>query len=340
MVEVPVNTTVWTEDPASCVPPYGGRGRVPTRPSRESVASVAAVASGLGREAWQTLQVREGAKGPLAFEFAAVRVWAVRHGEAGPPIWLLVRRSLEPDARGQVLRQQRRRRDAAGGAGGGGLHPARGRGLLRGRQELPGDGAVRDAVVGRLAPSHEPGGDGSSVHHADAARPGKKTPELTLDRTVRLLQRAIEVPGLSLELALLLVDYHIRPQQGRPAVPRQDLVGSAQEGQTPSAVEVALDQKPGISLIRRDFPGLRGRNRADFPRFSRNWTYNRAYTLSRRMLISAKISTAETACFPGVSPLFQFSGPMLLGGLAACHGGPPHYLWLAMITTSGSSDGT
>jgi hypothetical protein len=32
---------------------------------------------------------------------------------------------------------------------------------------------------------------------------------LTLDRTVRLLQRAIEVPGLSLEIAVLLVDYHI-----------------------------------------------------------------------------------------------------------------------------------
>ena len=96
VVEVPVNTTVWTEDPASCVPPYGGRGRVPTRPTRESVASVSAVASGLGREAWQTLRIRQGAKGPLAFEFAAVRVWAVRHGEAGPPVWLLVRRSLEP----------------------------------------------------------------------------------------------------------------------------------------------------------------------------------------------------------------------------------------------------
>jgi hypothetical protein len=27
---------------------------------------------------------------------------------------------------------------------------------------------------------------------------------------VRLLQRAIEIPGLSLGLALLLVDYHIR----------------------------------------------------------------------------------------------------------------------------------
>jgi SRSO17 transposase len=96
VVEVPVSTTVWTEDPATCVPPYGGRGRMPTRPSRESVTSVAAVASGLGRAAWQTLQIREGAKGPLAFEFAAVRVWAVRHGAAGPPVWLLVRRTLEP----------------------------------------------------------------------------------------------------------------------------------------------------------------------------------------------------------------------------------------------------
>jgi hypothetical protein len=41
-------------------------------------------------------------------------------------------------------------------------------------------------------------------------RSQKKTPELTLDRTVRLLQRAMEAPGLSLEVALLLVDYHIR----------------------------------------------------------------------------------------------------------------------------------
>ena len=31
-----------------------------------------------------------------------------------------------------------------------------------------------------------------------------------MDRTVRLLRRAIEVPGLTLALALLLVEYHIR----------------------------------------------------------------------------------------------------------------------------------
>jgi SRSO17 transposase len=95
VVEVPVTTTVWTEDPAACVPPSGGRGGVPTRPSRASVRSVAAVASALPPESWRTLQIRQGAKGPLAFEFAAVRVGAVRHGKAGPPIWLLVRRSLE-----------------------------------------------------------------------------------------------------------------------------------------------------------------------------------------------------------------------------------------------------
>jgi SRSO17 transposase len=96
VVEVPVTTTVWAEDPAGCVPAYGGRGRVPTRPSRAAVASVAAVVSGLDRRAWRTLQVRQGAKGPLAFEFACVRVWSVRHRKPGPPVWLLVRRSLEP----------------------------------------------------------------------------------------------------------------------------------------------------------------------------------------------------------------------------------------------------
>lgn len=96
VVEVPINTTVWTEDPAKCVPPYSGRGRAPTLPSRESVASVVMVESCLSSETWRTLQIRDGAKGPLAFEFAAVRVWAMRHGEAGPPVWLLVRRSLDP----------------------------------------------------------------------------------------------------------------------------------------------------------------------------------------------------------------------------------------------------
>jgi SRSO17 transposase len=98
LVEVPVSTTVWTEDPAGQVPPSGGRGRPPSRPRRDAVRSVAAVAGALPASAWQALQLREGATGPLVFQFAAVRAWAVRHRRPGPPVWLVVRRSLGPDA--------------------------------------------------------------------------------------------------------------------------------------------------------------------------------------------------------------------------------------------------
>jgi SRSO17 transposase len=97
VVEVPVTTTVWTEDPAACVPAYSGRGQPPRRPTREAVRPVAAVAAGLPAEAWQALKVREGAVGPLVFEFAAVRVWAMRDRKPGPPVWLLIRRSLEAE---------------------------------------------------------------------------------------------------------------------------------------------------------------------------------------------------------------------------------------------------
>jgi SRSO17 transposase len=97
VLEVPVTTAVWTADPATCVPEYSGRGRKPTAPSRDAVQAVAAVAAGLPGSAWKALRVREGAVGPLVFEFAAVRVWAMRHGKPGPPAWVLIRRSLEDD---------------------------------------------------------------------------------------------------------------------------------------------------------------------------------------------------------------------------------------------------
>lgn len=97
LVEVPVNTTVWTVDPAGEVSPYQGHGRRPRRSRREAVRSVKAVAESLPAESWRTYQLREGACGPLVFQFAAVRVWAVRHRKPGPPIWLVIRRSLESD---------------------------------------------------------------------------------------------------------------------------------------------------------------------------------------------------------------------------------------------------
>jgi SRSO17 transposase len=95
VVEVPVNTVVWTEDPATQNRSWCGNGRPPKNPCRDSVRNVKDVAKSLPADAWQTLQLREGAKGPLAFQFTAVRVWAMRHKKPGPPIWLIIRRSLE-----------------------------------------------------------------------------------------------------------------------------------------------------------------------------------------------------------------------------------------------------
>jgi SRSO17 transposase len=101
VLEVPVTTAVWTTDPSTCIPAYSGRGRKPTAPARDAVRTVAAVAAALPPSAWQALQVRQGAVGPLVFEFAAVRVWSMRHRKPGPPAWLLIRRSLgeEPEVK-------------------------------------------------------------------------------------------------------------------------------------------------------------------------------------------------------------------------------------------------
>ena len=96
VMEVPISITVWTKDPAKAIPPYGGFGQPPKRPRRDSVRTVRQVAESLPPSAWRTLRLRDGAKGPLVFEFAAVRVWQVRHRKPGPPSWLLIRRSLEP----------------------------------------------------------------------------------------------------------------------------------------------------------------------------------------------------------------------------------------------------
>jgi SRSO17 transposase len=101
VVEVPVNTTVWTVDPQTQVPLHEGRrGPAATRPPRANerayVRTVRDIAQSLPPSAWQVLQLRMGAKGPLAFAFARVRVWAVRHRKPGPACWLLLRRSLEP----------------------------------------------------------------------------------------------------------------------------------------------------------------------------------------------------------------------------------------------------
>ena len=94
VAEVPVNTSVWPTNPHQPDRPYAGVGPRPRQARRSAGRSVREVAAGLPAEAWQTLHLREGAAGPLVFQFACLRVWARRNKKPGPPVWLLVRRSL------------------------------------------------------------------------------------------------------------------------------------------------------------------------------------------------------------------------------------------------------
>jgi SRSO17 transposase len=94
---VPVSWVFWATDPAGSIPALSGRGRKPTAPRRDAAGTVVEIPDGLPASAWTALRVREGASGPSVFEFAAVRVRGIRHRKPGPPSWLLIRRSLEPE---------------------------------------------------------------------------------------------------------------------------------------------------------------------------------------------------------------------------------------------------
>jgi len=97
LVEVKKNTLVWTVDPATLPGSTPGpkmRKKLGSYRYRE-VRSVEEVAADLPADAWRPLNLREGSNGPLVFEFAVLRVWAMRHNRPGPPIWMVIRRSLD-----------------------------------------------------------------------------------------------------------------------------------------------------------------------------------------------------------------------------------------------------
>ena len=70
-------------------------GKTPAADARRICPASAPTGQTFPAKNWRVIQLREGAKGPLAFEFARLRVWSVRHRRAGPQVWLLIRRSLE-----------------------------------------------------------------------------------------------------------------------------------------------------------------------------------------------------------------------------------------------------
>jgi SRSO17 transposase len=195
LVEIPCDTTVWTEKPVRQTPDA-------------FVSQVRHLAKTLPTRAWEIIKLREGAKGPLAFEFARLRVWSVRHRHAGPQLWLLVRRTLERVPEVKYY-----------------LSNASPDTPLRTMAEVTG---VRYRVEeffedskGQLGMAHYEARSWTSWHHhmslvalahlfvTQTRRDLKrKVPDLTLDMAMRLLRAALPRPQLSLKEAEDLVDYH------------------------------------------------------------------------------------------------------------------------------------
>jgi SRSO17 transposase len=99
--EVPATTRVWTKRPLMQVPTWCGRGRKPTRPvvpdEQPSPRAVCEIAQSLPKQSWSRHTIKEGSKGPILADFAALRIVAVRDALPGPDVWLVLRRHLETD---------------------------------------------------------------------------------------------------------------------------------------------------------------------------------------------------------------------------------------------------
>ncbi len=98
LLEVPHDTLVWRERPATTVPPpTGKKGRPPQRVRLVAEAPAPLRVDALATDPalrWQYYQIQQGAKGPLIAAFAFVRVVLMRDGLPGPDNWLVLRRSL------------------------------------------------------------------------------------------------------------------------------------------------------------------------------------------------------------------------------------------------------
>src|SRR5262249_49905622 len=127
----------------------------------------------------------------------------------------------------------------------GGLHAVPGGGVPGGQQELPGDDAVRDAVVDRLASSHDARGSGPPVRDpgTEAASRRDSGADVGSDGAAP----AGGAGGARAEAATGDGAGGIprASQRGRPEVTCQDVAGPTPGRQIPAAVEVALEQKTG-----------------------------------------------------------------------------------------------
>jgi len=98
LAEIPPGTSAWLEQPPTAVPQWSGRGRKPSQQrlvaGQPTSVSVAALAAAIPHTRWSRHHIKEGTKGPLLADFAAIRVTNVRDALPGHQVWLICRRDV------------------------------------------------------------------------------------------------------------------------------------------------------------------------------------------------------------------------------------------------------
>lgn len=197
VMEIPVQTSFAVSLPQQLTPD-------------DSVQQAHAIAASLSPTAWKALALREGTKGPLAFEFARVRVYPVRHRRmSDQPCWLLLRRGFEAGSKIQYYVS-----NAAADV------PLETMALVTGTrhrvEEFFEDGK------GHLGMADYEARSWTSWHHHMSLvalahlyirqvqrEGGRQIPGLTLDAAVRIVQAALQRPTLKPGESLQILEYHL-----------------------------------------------------------------------------------------------------------------------------------
>lgn len=197
LIEIPVHVSFAVSPPQQRTPD-------------ETVHQARELAGTLPASAWQTLVLREGTKGPLAFQFARLRVFVVRHRRMGGPCWLLLRRGLEADAKIQYYVSNA-----------GADVPLEIMALVTGTRHKV-EEFFEDAK-GHLGMADYESRSWTSWHHHMSLvalahlyvtqvkrEVGHDLPELTLDMAVRIVRTALARPALAPGESLQIIEYHLR----------------------------------------------------------------------------------------------------------------------------------
>jgi SRSO17 transposase len=209
VVAVAANTQVWPKAYTAEIRPWLGDPTPSAWQTQKATKTVQTIAAGLPGSAWQVIHLRAGGKGPLAFEFARIRAWAIRDRKPGPPVWLVIRRTLDRKEYKYYLSNADESTP---------LEPIALAAATRFRVE-----EFFEEAKGALGLADYEARGWSSWHHhmslvalahlfvTQTRRDLKaKVPELTLPMALELLRSVLQRPHLTADDAIRLTEYHLK----------------------------------------------------------------------------------------------------------------------------------